>query len=259
MPWIWSFVAWKELTLAAKSIIDGDQIPWDENESDRETSTNILGADDVEFDSELSQIHADVAEIVTCLYQLSVSMRNPAPYDRLKVANQAIDTTVFEAFDTQHVQSKYPNIALEVASRLGKANSRRRQYFRYRESHHQKLAHGLDANSGKTEAGAVSTIASSIPKAMKDAARVNTFEELDEDAQSIGGFTHTSFATSASGRVKLSVPPLPEASKDGPFECPFVSRFQTLEHPFRRMIKLQQYLHQCLENKTQVASVPNIC
>ncbi|KAH8199999.1 hypothetical protein TruAng_005826 [Truncatella angustata] len=103
----------------AASILRGEQTPWDElpeyNDELQETNPpSVLGENDVEFESELSQIYADITEVVDCLYQ----------------------------FD-----------------------------------------------SNRTEAGGPSTIASSIPKLMKDPTTVIEFEEMDEDAQSVGGLT----------------------------------------------------------------------
>ncbi|KAH6656494.1 hypothetical protein BKA67DRAFT_158152 [Truncatella angustata] len=178
----------------AASILRGEQTPWDElpeyNDELQETNPpSVLGENDVEFESELSQIYADITEVVDCLYRMSVSIQNPAPYNRFELADKIIDASVFEAADTAHVQQKFPGISREVALRLGRANSRRRQYFRYRESHHEKLSQGLEFDSNRTEAGGPSTIASSIPKLMKDPTTVIEFEEMDEDAQSVGGLT----------------------------------------------------------------------
>ncbi|KAI1270285.1 hypothetical protein F5Y18DRAFT_9217 [Xylariaceae sp. FL1019] len=178
--------------------------------------------DDEEKDTETLEIAADVGDIVGCLLRLSTSITNPAPHDHFMSSN-AIDTSYFEGYDIQHVKSKFSNVDGALASRLGKAISQRRQYFKYRESHRQKLSQGLDNQDfAKSEAGALSTVASSIPLALKD---VNTrdlsFARLDEDVVSNSGASRTSYATSGPASGRLKMPQLPEQASQGPFECPY--------------------------------------
>jgi hypothetical protein len=118
------------------------------------------------------------------------------------------------------VRDKFPSASESNTERLGKAICRRRQYFKYREMHHQKLSHGLDDDA--IDDTGTSTVASSIPQHMKTAASRSSSDiaVLDEDNFSEGGFSDTSYASSASDE-KLRVPPLPPLAEEGPFECPF--------------------------------------
>ncbi|KAL1636600.1 hypothetical protein SLS56_001185 [Neofusicoccum ribis] len=187
-------------------------------------------------ETELRQLMISLHDTTTFLLRLSMAIRNPAPHDQY-MNSARIDTSHFEGFDVKHVGDKFPRISERVAVILGKAISRRREYFRYRESHNKKLSDGLvtevpeavlqsgqsaapEANQdSKTEIVPQSTVASSIPQEVK---ADNFYLDLEEDQQSESGFTQTSFATSAGGFQELKVPPMPKEARDGnPFPCPF--------------------------------------
>jgi hypothetical protein len=76
---------------------------------------------------------------ITCLYEFSITIRNPAPRDRLGKCSP-IDVSHFEPFDIQHVSHKSLNATKYLVERLGKANTRRRQLLRYHEKHHNKIS-----------------------------------------------------------------------------------------------------------------------
>lgn len=211
-----------ELLEDALAIIQGNKVPWDQIEDEEIQADDIDSLEDDSDDgelpaTELEQIASSVPDAVNCLLRLSVAIRNPAPHDRFAIS-VPIDVSHYEFFDVQHVQAKFPNIDNHLAQRLGNAISRRRQYFRYRESHHLKLAHGLDL---KDQADGKSTIASSIPGHAKSAGFDNRLSVIDEDALSDAGISQTSFASSLADTQRLRIPPLPKRAKSGPFECPF--------------------------------------
>lgn len=195
-----------------------------ENQSDApisEDSPNPDDFDEVDDGTEVLEIVADIADIIGCLLRLSVSIRNPAPHDHF-VSSKFIDTTYFEEYDVKHVKAKLPHVKPDLAHRLGKAISRRRQYFKYRETHHQKLSAGLDLDSRRSEAGVQSTVASSIPTALKDGEKSHpAFSRLEEEEMSDSGVSQTSYATSGPELGRLKIPSLPKQASDGPFECPF--------------------------------------
>ncbi|KAK4213299.1 hypothetical protein QBC37DRAFT_174436 [Rhypophila decipiens] len=221
----------------ARAIITGEKIPWDKLD-DGDSSSIDDASDSVEDDfpkTELDQIVMDAADVINCLLRLSVAIRNPAPHDRFAASVPAIDTDHYEPFGVQHVQGKFGQADQWLAARLGRAISRRRQYFKYRERHHQKLSEGLALDHGADHGlsshvtrDGVSTIASSIPEEVKGA----PFDRLplstvDEDALSDSGVSQTSFASSNAESEKLRVPPIPEEAHKGPFECPFCFRMIT--------------------------------
>ena len=212
-------------------------IPWDEeitdsNELDAELK-EMLQDEEFEFDSELDQLSVDITDIISSLLRLSMSIRNPAPHDHF-MSTEYAKAKYFNDFYIRHVEAKYKYANQDLARRLGMAISRRRQYFKYRESHHARLSRGINFDEGYTEAGAKSTVASSVPLGMKDAGKsAPAFGELGEDDHSETGISQTSYATTAPDSEKLRVPPLPQQYSKGPFECPFcfmlisvINRFQ---------------------------------
>ncbi|EGU86053.1 hypothetical protein FOXB_03457 [Fusarium oxysporum f. sp. conglutinans Fo5176] len=202
-----------ELIQDAHDILTGNEVPWDQ----------ITAGDDEDFeesddpDTELNQISVDIADVVNCLLRLSVAIRNPAPHDRF-IKSHSIDTSHYEIFDIQHVSSKFRTIEPLLAERLGKAISRRRQFFNYRLAHRTKLSQGLTHEGGDAE-----TIASSLPEYLKDVARGGQPLPIDAigDEGSHSGFSQTSYATSLADLDQCRIPPLPKESSEGPFECPF--------------------------------------
>lgn len=211
-----------ELLKDALAIMKGNKVPWDQIEdddiSDDESDSSEDDSDDDELPrTELEQIASGVPDTVNCLLRLSAAIRNPAPHDRF-ATSVPIDVSHYESFDIQHVQAKFQKVDSILARRLGNAISRRRQYFRYRESHHLKLAHGLDP---KDQTDGKSTIASSIPGYAKGAGFDNALSMIDEDAVSDAGISQTSFASSITDTERLRIPPLPKSAESGTFECPF--------------------------------------
>ncbi|KAI9150003.1 HET-domain-containing protein [Paramyrothecium foliicola] len=203
-----------ELLRDATDIFLGIARPWESQQPETigdGSSTDSDSEPNLEMPPELSQILTGIVENVNSLLRLSVSIRNPAPHDRFK-QSALTDTSYFEPFDKQHVRTKFAAAHDTLVERLGLAISRRRQYFRYRDLRHQKMASGLD--TWEASEGMQSTIASSIPEEMKSAHR-DLKDEITEAGQS-----ETSFATSTAIKSRPNIPALPEAAKQGPFECP---------------------------------------
>ncbi|KAK3368852.1 hypothetical protein B0T24DRAFT_721905 [Lasiosphaeria ovina] len=220
----------------ATSIFRGDRAPWDrepalqdegEDEDDDENEpiddiddTNMAGL------TELDQISADISEVIDCLFRLSVSIQNPAPHDRFKSSTW---TNIGEQahFYISHVREKFHDGDDDCVGRLGRANAHRRQYFRYREQQHEKLAQGIDdAHTGITitDDALTSTIAPSIPQQMKNVIPSEKgpqgLDVIDEDKVSIG-WTETTVGSSLVARDRPRIPPLPKDSAERPFECPY--------------------------------------
>jgi hypothetical protein len=170
-------------------------------------------------ETELSQISSNVTEVIDCLFRLSVSIRNPAPHDRFKRANW-VDKIHFEQFDVAHVREAIPSVATAHAERLGKAITRRRQYFAYRQSHHKKLAHGLEGAPAGEDAAIASTVASSIPQYLKTT-ESRGLGVIDEDMASETGWTETTIGSALEPGERPKIPPLPDEGYERPFECPF--------------------------------------
>ncbi|KAK3950424.1 hypothetical protein QBC32DRAFT_376163 [Pseudoneurospora amorphoporcata] len=178
--------------------------------------------------TELSQIVSEASEIINCLFTLSVSIHNPAPHDRFR-RSVMTDTSPYEEFDTAHIRHKFPSANQGIVRQLGKANSFRRQYFRYREEHHRKLAQGLpdermEPPCDNTKTIADSTVASSLPQHLKTSKLDGSgFENCD--IRSEAGRTESSFApSSAPDGSRSRMPSMPDEAQQGPFEYPFYYR-----------------------------------
>ncbi|KAK0716630.1 hypothetical protein B0T21DRAFT_296735 [Apiosordaria backusii] len=211
------------------AITAGEITPWDELDEDEDEADLDNESDEDSPKTELEQIATDIVDVVNGLLRLSVDIKNPAPHPRF-LETKLTDKTYFEPFDIQHVSSKFNNIDPWLAERLGKSISRRRQYFKYRETHHEKLSAGLETAllgqevevHQKAEPKDSETIASSIPLAMKDSTIMTIAQPaFIKDDQSDAGISHTSYATSAAASGNLKIPPLPDQAYKGPFQCPF--------------------------------------
>ncbi|KAK3303045.1 uncharacterized protein B0T15DRAFT_538931 [Chaetomium strumarium] len=230
----------------ASAIAKGEETPWDQRDSGEDGYVGS-DSDDEAPDTELGQIAADMADVINCLLRLTVTIRNPAPHDRYIQAKDT-DASYFEPYDVQHVRSKFSEIEPWLEERLGKAISRRRQYLRYRQSHHQKLSRGLDQELDEGNGLEDETIASSIPSHLKEGR--NTDTSVLRDDGSDAGMSQTSYATSMASSDRLTIPPLPKEAYAGPFECPLCHMI--IEVRDRRAWKkhvygdLQPYV--CLEN-----------
>ncbi|RYP18216.1 hypothetical protein DL765_004073 [Monosporascus sp. GIB2] len=191
------------------SIVQEKRRPWDElSDSGSDSDSDAEPSDDAEAqgDTELKQLLGSIKTTITCLFRLSMSIRDPAPNDQSR-SIITVDKSHFEEYDMQHAKAKYPGCAGYLVERLGRANSGRRQYLSYREEHHQKLAKDADLiglEAPRTEHTSNSTEATSMPTA-----------ELNID----DALSQTSYAASENAAIR--VPPLPkEAHEKEHYECP---------------------------------------
>ncbi|KAJ4330195.1 hypothetical protein N0V87_010219, partial [Didymella glomerata] len=79
----------------------------------------------------------------------------------------SVDKSSYVPWDVQHAQMKFPESAVYLTERLGRATSSRRQYLTYREQHCKKLAKGIEKlglEEPKTEYTANSTEATPVPE-----------------------------------------------------------------------------------------------
>lgn len=167
--------------------------------------------------------------MIDCLLRLSVTLSNPAPHDQFKSRAGADSIEQYEEWDTKHVREKFADVDTKIAERLGKAMAQRRQYFKYREKHINRLAEGLDGDGLGVEADLgedgerATTVASSLPDHLKESrggteSTMNEFAGWDDSRSEMSG---TSYAPSTINSDQLRVPPMPKEYIDGPFKCPF--------------------------------------
>lgn len=220
----------------------------------RETSTaESKPAQGLEFfGTELQQLVQGIGKIIANLFKLSTMIRKGnASHDRF-LKSSKIDVSYYEPYDIQHAKNRFPSANDQLTGRMGKAISRRRQYLKYREQHHERIAQPvkntaaskpLPIGSG-TAPNAEDVAPSRAPTGLKSAeygtgtihpvsvvqstnastlvpSMVPEPVNLDVDVYSEAD-TQTSHATSVAGEEKLRVPPPPESSRDGrDFECPY--------------------------------------
>ena len=129
------------------AIINDERLPYDEQSSDSDFSHSSSEPEESMFSTELEQILDDISRTISYLYELAIAIRNPTPIDRSHKAKK-VDTSFYETWDILHVKEKFPMLEREspfLLQRLGKANSLRRQTFKYSEAHNKKIRHGVDA------------------------------------------------------------------------------------------------------------------
>lgn len=85
----------------------------------------------------MPQLLHSVKFTVTSLYKIPV--REPAPIDRLKKYSSNEKWKLYEHFDSLYVQDKFKNLEENVAIRLGRLITRRRELIEYRELRAERL------------------------------------------------------------------------------------------------------------------------
>ena len=198
-------------------------VPWDvlpDNDSDDAASDTSSTTDG---DTEIQQLLSSVKSSVTCLFRLSMAIRDPAPDDRLR-GTIAIDKSYFEEHDIMHTRAKYPHCPEYLTKRLGRAISGRRQYFSYREQHHQKLSKKVERigfEQPRTENTSNSTEATPLPISKE------THVSMGGDDDSV---SQTSYATSVNATIR--VPSLPKKAQENQhFECPLCYNIVSIRTP----------------------------
>ncbi|KAK1775127.1 hypothetical protein QBC45DRAFT_360317 [Copromyces sp. CBS 386.78] len=252
----------------AASILRGEVIPWDQRQDhgDDEDVEGDMGTlpSDLEGLTELSQIGSEISDIINCLFGMSISIQHPAPHDRFRHFSKT-DTSYFKESDIAHIRNKFPFAWEHVVERLGSANSFRRQYFRYREQHNQKLGHGIGTLNGTDNAqyfdtgvSTIETTASSVPLHMRSYKLSVPGPIVDEDTLSEAGMTETSFGfTCAAEGERPKLPAMPDGAKSGLFECPYCYRIVEAKSPkeWRSHIFSDLRPYVCLSLDCQIPNV----
>jgi hypothetical protein len=199
--------------------------------SDSEDSEDSEGDEEYPQTSELDQRFSAMNATNTNLMKLSMIIRNsPSRDDYSKAASRY---EFDPRYDIGHVREKYGSAKGSkdwLLERLGKGITRRRQFLKYREVHHGKLARDWDAV--EEEKVPDRTVASTKATTFVDISSVipQPIPKADSDAGGSFG-SHTSYDQTIAGENsvnKLSVPPPPNMAFEGiPFEygkhfqCPY--------------------------------------
>ncbi|PKK44968.1 hypothetical protein CI102_11366, partial [Trichoderma harzianum] len=175
-------------------------------------------SDDADEQSEITVILGDIGHIIDCLLRLSITIRNPARHDQFNSRVGVDIVSSYTQWDINHIREKFSRLDGKLVDRLAMSMSRRRQYIKYREEHSKKLAHGLLDEPGEGENA--TTIASSIPKKLKDEENAAMFTKMDTLFDNMSEFSGTSYANSNAATNELRVPNIPKEYINGPFLCP---------------------------------------
>ncbi|GKU02773.1 transcription factor [Fusarium langsethiae] len=258
---------------------DNDSSPMDSAQDEESDFSNSDSGSNFDAPTTtLSTLLLDVGEAIDCLLRLSVAIANPAPHERFRKlgAGPSEDVSFYEPHDIAYVRDKFPMVKDELANALGKLITRRRQFFKYRLAHHEKLASGIEtlASNRETDTGHTEvipkTVASSLPEQFKALAKFDPQAAvIDEDIRSDTGISETSYATSARVAFEgtdqeirkpgppLRVPPRPSAAENGIFECPFCYRMISAKtrtawkrHVFGDLRPYTCVLSHCTESNT---------
>lgn len=125
-------------------IFSGARIPHDQDSDFEDSETGSQEDSSATsfpvYGTEVASLIGEISAVVSHLYNLSITIRkSETSRDLLRKAG-AIDLTHYEAWDIAHAKHKFPNADIALLKRLGSANTRRRQIFRYLESHNAKLS-----------------------------------------------------------------------------------------------------------------------
>lgn len=94
----------------------------------------------IKSNAPISETKTQISHIIAYLYRLSIAISSPAPQDRLERMTSN-SMSHFETFDIDHIGNKYKfdDKNRYLLDRLGKANTKRRQLFKYYEDRHQRM------------------------------------------------------------------------------------------------------------------------
>ena len=210
--------------------------------------------------SELQQLFLAIVETITSLLKLSISIRRSTPRDRYaRVAS--LKSPLDPSFDINHVYEKYPRLRSKpwLVEKLGKAITRRRDYLRYRERHHEKLADSnvssanikppyhhnavptkLDSHTVSARGGPkVADVASSSADRSRLASTIATTYIADShipfETASHSALSEISDLTSVVDDHHQEARPIPDPPKESagakPFECPYCYTIQVIRKP----------------------------
>lgn len=198
--------------------------------------------------TEIQELFRSVIEAITSLFKLSIAIRNPAPRDRY--VKSATIVPYDNSYDIAHVWEKFPYARRTpwLITRLGKAITLCRHYLRYREKHHEKLAHvprraemkDLPREELPVEHGieserqaSRSTLSSMSGTAIQSETEASTYiapgSNAIEDLSDKGSVTSYATSVGENDPGHMRVPPPPEESaNEMPFECPYCFTIQTV-------------------------------
>lgn len=124
------------LEITVIDVVSGKTTPWDRC-SDLDEGINEVN-DSIDADTELEQLSNYVENSISCLLRIWFLIQKPRPHARF-ISSGRFDTSFHQRWDEDHVREKFKNISEWLVVRLGKANTRRRQFLEDRKSHNETI------------------------------------------------------------------------------------------------------------------------
>lgn len=122
---------------------------------------------------EMPSLLKSIEFIVICLYKIPI--QRPAPLNKLN-QQASIEASYYQPFDILYVRDKFPHLDSDVAARLGKMITRRRQLLLYRQFHKQRLE--------PTDAGRNAALVSPLAKKLSSSEDNSRPKAMDEASAS---------------------------------------------------------------------------
>ncbi|KAL9633499.1 MAG: hypothetical protein Q9164_004665, partial [Protoblastenia rupestris] len=133
-------------TLGASGALEGtdySESNVSSSESDSSSNTSFIGQDALAPTTEIQELLAAMRIGIDNLFKTSIFIRQYSSRDKRR---RAAETQPFDnRADIMHIKDRFPLLAEKnatLAERLGEANARRRQYFKYRRNHNERLSMG---------------------------------------------------------------------------------------------------------------------
>ena len=149
----------------------------------------------------------------------------------ISASDPSANASFYEGNDIGHVRDKFSKAPKYLAERLGKANSRRRQYFKYQERHSAKLTQAINEDEDDIDVARSETIATAFHE--EEITSNAKYREID-DIQS-----ETSYASSVDPSNSSRMPAMPkQAENEKHFECPYCHKIEIVKntHEWRKHI-----------------------
>lgn len=190
-------------------------------------------------ESEALSILSMVSECMKALFRIGALVRKATSRDRFEGALQQSEFSFTPQFDVNHVQEKYPKLASQdsrwLASRLGGANAKRRQFINYVQDRKAKL----EVQDINHAVGVARTMKSSkattfvVPGGLSTSEFLHLPIGIEDDSVSL-----VSASTGFNSDTNLRLPGLAELGPNGSyFECPICFTLQSF-----RMEKSWKYV-----------------
>ncbi|AEO70014.1 uncharacterized protein THITE_131090, partial [Thermothielavioides terrestris NRRL 8126] len=223
---------------------------------------DMTGEEDGQAPSdEASMLLEIITESVKSLFRIGVLVRKTGTDDRFRRAIRSSNAVFPANFDINHAMEKYSKLRLRsaglLATRVGSAISKRRQFIKYCRDHRLRLGYDEAAVIGDDEAAVIpepekverartellSSKASTFhPERIPQGALMSeAFEEEKEEEDDDDAISLMTASTVSDPTQRLELPKLSDLSADGEqFECPICFTLQSFsqerawrKHAFR--------------------------